>query len=163
MKLSIGKLSKMFAISRTALLYYDKIGLLCPTYRDDKGYRFYEDSDINRLRQIMLFRDAGLPLEQIKNLIVSEESAIVGLLMKRLGELNDEISMIKRYQRFIITILEKTFIAKNMNNLDAEKFETILKIAGIDKSHKQDWHTEFEKHSPEQHQNFLSMLGVHNK
>jgi len=150
----------MFGISRTTLLYYDKIGLLHPTSRTENGYRFYEESAVNRLQQILLFKNAGVPLAQIKNLIIAEESVIIGLLMKQLGELNTEINVIKQRQQYIINILANTCIAKNIKNMDKKNLDIILQNAGIDKNHKIDWHSEFEKHSSEQHHNFLSMLGL---
>ena len=45
-------------ISRTVLLYYDTIGLLKPSGRTGAGYRIYSEADVQRLKQIMIYRDA---------------------------------------------------------------------------------------------------------
>lgn len=118
MRLSVGKVSKMFGISRTTLLYYDKIGLLSPTERSASGYRLYSQSDITRLKQIFILKNAGMPLNQISNLIANEEEVVFGKLMKRLGEFNLEIEKIKNQQNQIINILDKMFISKNIRNED---------------------------------------------
>lgn len=57
---SVGKVSKMFGISRTALLYYDKIRLLSPASRSASGYRLYSQADITRLKQIFILKNAGV-------------------------------------------------------------------------------------------------------
>ena len=53
-------------VSVRALHHYDEIGLLVPSGRSRAGYRLYGDDDLLRLQQIVLFRDLGLPLEEIR-------------------------------------------------------------------------------------------------
>jgi DNA-binding transcriptional MerR regulator len=48
------------------LHYYDEIGLLVPTGRTDAGYRLYTDEDLLRLQQILIGRELGLSLEDIR-------------------------------------------------------------------------------------------------
>jgi len=160
MRLSVGKVSKMFGISRTTLLYYDKIGLLSPTERSASGYRLYSQSDITRLKQIFILKNAGMPLNQISNLIANEEQVVFGKLMKRLGEFNLEIEKLKNQQNQIINILDKMFISKNIRNEDLNTIRKIISYAEIDFDKRELWHAEFEKQSPEQHEYFLAMLGL---
>ena len=51
------------------LHHYDKIGLLVPSARTESGYRLYSEADLLRLQQILLHRELGLPLEQIRQLL----------------------------------------------------------------------------------------------
>ncbi len=51
------------------LHHYDAIGLLAPSGRTDGGYRLYSDDDVLRLQQILLHRELGLSLEQIRRLL----------------------------------------------------------------------------------------------
>ena len=53
-------------VSVRALHHYDDIGLLVPRGRTDAGYRFYDDDDLLRLQQILLGRELGLTLEEIR-------------------------------------------------------------------------------------------------
>ncbi len=48
-----------------ALHHYDEIGLVRPSQRTAAGYRLYGDADVLRLHQVLLFRELGLPLEEI--------------------------------------------------------------------------------------------------
>ena len=60
---TVGALGRRFGLSRSALLYYDQIGLLVPSARSSAGYRLYTEEDAQRLERICLFRNAGLALE----------------------------------------------------------------------------------------------------
>ena len=53
-------------VSVRTLHHYDDIGLLVPRGRTDAGYRFYDDDDLLRLQQILLGRELGLTLEEIR-------------------------------------------------------------------------------------------------
>lgn len=106
--MTIGKLSIVFGFSRSTLLYYDKIGLIRPSARSKSGYRLYNDKDVSRLEQIIVLRNAGVPLHQIGSLLTSEETEVFGKLLKRLGEMNSEIEQIKECQNYIISILSGT-------------------------------------------------------
>ena len=56
----------MARVSVRTLHYYDEIGLLVPTARTDAGYRLYTDEDLLRLQQILIGRELGLSLEDIR-------------------------------------------------------------------------------------------------
>lgn len=59
---TVGYLVKHFALSRSTLLYYNKIGLLIPSGRSAANYRLYTEADVKKMRQITLFKEAGLAL-----------------------------------------------------------------------------------------------------
>lgn len=56
----------MTGISVRALHHYDEIGLLVPRGRTGAGYRLYDDDDLLRLQQIVIGRELGLSLEEIR-------------------------------------------------------------------------------------------------
>ncbi|MEY2934451.1 MAG: hypothetical protein RL033_5200 [Pseudomonadota bacterium] len=53
-------------LSVRTLHHYDELGLLVPSQRSNAGYRLYDDSDLLRLQQILIQRELGLPLEEIR-------------------------------------------------------------------------------------------------
>jgi DNA-binding transcriptional MerR regulator len=65
----VKELAQLAGISVRALHYYDEIGLLCPSARTDAGYRLYGQDDVLRLQQIIINRELGLPLEEIRRLL----------------------------------------------------------------------------------------------
>jgi DNA-binding transcriptional MerR regulator len=97
---SVGKIARMFGISRTTLLYYDNIGLLSPLERSEAGYRLYNGDDLEKLSRIKLFRDAGIPLNEVSRLLGDKEkNSITAALLKQLSELNRELSLLLIYPR----------------------------------------------------------------
>lgn len=70
MEYTVDKLAKIAGISPRTLRYYDQIGLLRPK-RTLSGYRVYSRAEVERLQQILLYREMGLPLEKIKRIISS--------------------------------------------------------------------------------------------
>ena len=62
----INEVSKLTGVSIRMLHHYDKIRLLEPSKRTDSNYRMYNDDDIARLYQILLFKELEFPLQEIK-------------------------------------------------------------------------------------------------
>jgi DNA-binding transcriptional MerR regulator len=63
----VSDVSEMAKVSVRTLHHYDEIGLLVPRGRTDAGYRLYDDDDLLRLQQILLGRELGLSLEEIRH------------------------------------------------------------------------------------------------
>jgi DNA-binding transcriptional MerR regulator len=62
----VADVARLSGVSIRALHHYDAIGLLVPTGRTEAGYRLYNDADLLRLQQILIQRELGFPLEEIK-------------------------------------------------------------------------------------------------
>ena len=60
--MTVKKVSNLTGVSIRTLQYYDKIGLLHPTHRTQAGYRLYDDAALERLQQILLFRELEFSL-----------------------------------------------------------------------------------------------------
>ncbi|HCL01813.1 MAG TPA: MerR family transcriptional regulator [Lachnoclostridium phytofermentans] len=72
MEYTVNKLAKMSGISTRTLHYYDEIGLLSPERISSNGYRIYGQLQVDLLQQILFFRELGLSLEEIKEIIYSK-------------------------------------------------------------------------------------------
>ena len=67
--MTVKEVSKITGVSIRALQYYDTIGLLKPIKYTESGYRLYDDTSLERLQQILLFRELEFPLKEIKEII----------------------------------------------------------------------------------------------
>ena len=67
--MSISEVSSLTGVSQRTLHYYDEIGLLHPSQTTEAGYRFYDDAAIERLQHILLFRELGFPLKDIRRIL----------------------------------------------------------------------------------------------
>lgn len=66
---TVNEVSKLTGVSIRTLQYYDSIGLLKPTEYTEAGYRLYDEEALERLQQILLFRELEFPLKEIKDII----------------------------------------------------------------------------------------------
>lgn len=67
--MTVNEVSKLTGVSIRTLQYYDTIGLLTPDEYTESGYRLYDDTALERLQQIMLFKELEFPLKEIKDII----------------------------------------------------------------------------------------------
>src|SRR5262245_39350808 len=74
MGFTVGELSRLTGVTVRALHHYDEIGLIRPSQRTAAGYRLYDDADVLRLHQVLLFRELGLPLDEIAAAIDQADS-----------------------------------------------------------------------------------------
>ena len=73
---TVKEIAELTGVSTRTLRYYDEIGLLSPTCKSEAGYRLYDDKALERLQQILFFREFEIPLKEIKSIlgtVVSEE------------------------------------------------------------------------------------------
>ncbi len=66
---TVGEVAEMTHVSVRALHHYDEIGLLRPSRRTPAGYRLYATDDLQRLQQILLYKELGLPLDAIRRML----------------------------------------------------------------------------------------------
>ena len=157
---TIGQLVKRFELSRSTWLYYDKIGLLHPSARSAANYRLYTNSDLQRMTQISLYKEAGLSLEVIAQILDEQGNQPTAILEQRLNQLNTEISQLRQQQQLIVKLLGKESLLRTSRVMDKAQWVAILKASGMDEQAMKQWHIEFEKGLPEAHQDFLESLGI---
>lgn len=67
--MTVKEVSSLSGVSARTLHYYDEIGLLPPAAVTDAGYRMYDEASLNRLQQILLFRELQFPLKEIRRIL----------------------------------------------------------------------------------------------
>ncbi len=158
--LTISRLAKKFKLSRSTLIYYDKIGLLRPLSRSESNYRIYTQADTKTLELICIYRNTGMSLKEIKKIMHAKSKGIVVQLESRLIELNAEIQSLRKQQQHILSLLKATGLKKKTRVMDKAGWVEILQSSGMDEHAMLKWHREFEKISPESHQDFLESLNI---
>lgn len=74
MKLSIGEFAELTGVSIRTLHYYDEIGLLKPSSIDtNSGYRYYNEDSLDRMQEILFYRELDFPLKSISSILLSPE------------------------------------------------------------------------------------------
>ena len=156
----ISQLARMFRLSRSTLLYYDRIGLLRPSGRTGANYRVYSEANRQRLQQICRYRRTGMSLETIAAVLAAPRQKTVKALERRLDALNSEIQGLRAQQQTIVELLKDRSLLAGTRVLDKQRWVAVLRAAGLDDAAMGQWHVAFERMSPEAHQDFLESLGI---
>lgn len=158
---TIGQVSAHSHLSRSTLLYYDRIGLLSPSQRSQAGYRLYDQADLARLERIRTYRAAGLPLDRIQELLDADDpDQVTQALEAQLTALNWEIQSFREQQRVVIELLGQRRVLSQGRVIDIAGWTALLREIGLDEAAMLDWHRAFEQKMPEAHQDFLESLGL---
>jgi len=157
---TIGQVAKKYSLSRSTLIYYDSIGLLTPSGRSASNYRLYSAADLQKMDKISLFRQAGLSLNAITLLLNRKGDGLNSTLEHRLSAINNEIQGLRNQQQVILKILQSKAPVKDSRVMSKKIWVSILQAAGLDEAGMNKWHIEFERTSPEAHQDFLESIGI---
>jgi len=121
MEYTVQRLAKIAGISSRTIRYYDEVGLLKPARISSSGYRIYGRKEVDRLQQILFYRELGFPIEKIKDIVDSPDFDEITALINHREQL---ISKRKQLDQLIQNV-EKTILHKERGiyMTDKEKFE----------------------------------------
>lgn len=125
MEYTVSQLAKMSGVSTRTLRYYDEIGLLSPVRIEHNKYRIYGKKEVDLLQQILFYRELGVSLERIDQIIKAPDFDKEMALEEHLSALlqrKDQIeSLIDNVTKTIRTLKGETIMT------DKEKFEGFKK------------------------------------
>lgn len=121
MEYTVQKLGKMAGISTRTLRYYDEIGMLKPARINSSGYRIYGEKEVNLLQQIMFYKELGIKLETINQIVTSPTFDEAKALADHRSQLLDKRAQLD----LLIANVEKTISSKGgeIEMTNNEKFE----------------------------------------
>jgi DNA-binding transcriptional MerR regulator len=160
MGLTVTRLARVCSLSRSTVLYYESIGLLKRPRRSFGNYRVYQEADLERLRQICIYRDAGLKLTDIRSILDAPRSDAAAVLRRRFVELGQGIERLREHQRAIARLLQTATQLRRVPMVTKEKWVQVMRAAGFGDAEMHRWHAEFEKSAPAEHQEFLEFLHI---
>ena len=163
MNLTIGKLARKYGLSRSTLLYYDRIGLLSPCSHQKGEYRVYGEEEQERLKLICLYRKSGISLKEIKHILDNKETSVSACLIARFKQLDRDIMELKEQQTVIANMLQNTSLLSSSKPMTKVLWTSILKSSGLSEKMMRNWHIQFEKAAPDEHLAFLQFLQISHK
>jgi Cu(I)-responsive transcriptional regulator len=111
--MKIGQVATASGVSQRMIRHYEKIGLMPPAARRDSGYRDYDEKDLHTLRFIGRARDAGFPIEEIRQLLAlwndRERSSgdVKSLALARAAELKRKARQLDAMRRSLEHLAER--------------------------------------------------------
>ncbi len=121
MRYTVNELARMSGLTPRTLRYYDAIGLLRPARDSSNDYRQYAASEVERLQHILLYREMGLPLEDIRQILDSPGFDQAGALRQHLERLQAQRRRVEELIRTVSRTLDALEGGSTMEN--KEKFE----------------------------------------
>lgn len=125
MEYTINKLSQIAHISTRTLRYYHEIGLLMPARVNSSGYRIYGEKEVDTLQQILFFKELGLDLETIKQIVMAPDFDRQTALSQHLDALLKRREHIDRLIRNVTQTMGA--MKGEITMTDVEKFEAFKK------------------------------------
>jgi len=121
MEYTVQKLAQLAGISTRTLRYYDEIGILKPARISSSGYRIYGQAEVDRLQQILFYRELGVSLEGNKGILTSPSFDAAKALREHLEKLLDKREQLD----ILISNVNKSiaFTEGRITMTDKEKFE----------------------------------------
>lgn len=130
---TVNEVSKLTGVSIRTLQYYDKIGLLHPAKYTESGYRLYDDMALERLQQILLFRELEFPLKEIMEILNSPD-------FDRNRALEQQIKMLEMKKEHLenLILFARGIQGTGVKTMDFTVFDT-KKLDEYEKQTKEAW------------------------
>ena len=129
---TVKEVSQLTGISIRTLRYYDEIGLLKPARISENQYRLYDDKALEKLQEIMFFKEMDIPLETIKKLLENPEldrKEILlfqkALLERKRNRLNGIIELIEDVREGVNTMSFEAFSEDDIERIVEHTIENI--------------------------------------
>lgn len=107
---SVGEVCRLTGTTRKTLFYYDRIGLLTPSRRDGvQNFKEYDSDKVRRLRKIIQYREAGLKITEIREILDNQEADTIQILQDALQRMkNEQSDMEEKIRRLQMLIKAET-------------------------------------------------------
>jgi DNA-binding transcriptional MerR regulator len=146
-------------VSRTTLLYYERLGLLPSAGRSAAGYRLYGEASLRQLEAIRGYRATGMALGQVARLLKGGDRD--ALVRRRIDAIGREMAALQEQQAVLLRLLGRRRRAPAPDGaVGKEAWTAMLRAAGLDDAAMRRWHALFERQSPKAHGAFLASLGI---
>ena len=131
--MTVKEVSDLTGVSIRTLHYYDQLGLLPAAGHTDSGYRLYDDAALERLQQILLFRELEFPLKDIQRILTNSAFD----RRKALAQQIELLTLKKQHLESLISLAQKT-LTTGGTYMDFTAFDT-QKIQEYTRQAKQQW------------------------
>lgn len=117
MKFTVGELAKLHGMSKQTLIYYDNIDLFKPKIVDkNNGYRYYTSDQLEVLDSILVLRELGIPIKEIKDFLTKRDDNKALILLKE--QKSKLQSQLKNIKKSILRLENKIEAIESLNEYD---------------------------------------------
>jgi len=133
---TIRQVSLDYGISRRMLTYYEEVGLMKSSRKDDYAYRVYDEDAIKRLQQIIILRKLHIPIKQIKDILNNQDAVMVIEIFKQnIKEFDEKITAMSAVksilQHFIEELQKKVDVNLKFDLLNDQNMADLMNLFSI--------------------------------
>jgi DNA-binding transcriptional MerR regulator len=110
MSWTVGELARLAGVTVRTLHHYDRIGLVRPGDRTSVGYRSYDERDLDRLQQVLVYRELGFALDEVATLLDDPDADPAAHLRRQHRLLRDRLEQTQA----MVAAVEKEMEARQM-------------------------------------------------
>ncbi|HEY8529221.1 MAG TPA: MerR family transcriptional regulator [Paenibacillaceae bacterium] len=121
---TIGQFARKTGVTTRTLRFYDKKGLLKPSYLSESGRRFYTDKDLLTLQNILVFKYLGYSLDEIRTMLRSDAGQDFRASLKRQHQ--EMLQEKKRIEKVLETLETALALAEQRDSIDPEIFLSVI-------------------------------------
>jgi DNA-binding transcriptional MerR regulator len=112
----IGEFAKRAGVTPRTVRYYESLGLLGPSEREGAGFRYYTDVELAILQKINIYKELGLSLEEIADVLplyaedptgVQGKRKLIEILKNHLQEADDKIDSLNQFRSELQTNINR--------------------------------------------------------
>ncbi len=104
--LTVGAVAALAGVTVRALHHWDSIGLVQPSERTDAGYRRYTAADLARIRRVLVYRELGVPLTDIAELLDAPSAEAMASLRRQRAQLRERVAQLHRMGDALDRVIE---------------------------------------------------------
>lgn len=132
---SSGQFAKMAQVSLRTIRYYDKQNILKPSFVNENGARFYTDTDLAKLQQILLLKYLGFSLDDIREMTIGDGNLhmLKSSLSLQKKLIQDRIEQMQLVEKAINSTISEI---NSGNELDWSQMLDLIHLTNMEKSLK---------------------------
>ena len=157
--LTIAHAARAVGLSRTTLMYYERLGLIRPLRRTGSRYRTFRPDDLQALFLIARWRTIGLPLATIRRLLAKPQET-AGALQDHLRALEKSVDALHMQRALTREMLGGRAPATGQTPVTKAAWTDMFRSIGMDDEQMRQWHAQFERRNSAGHGEFLRSLGI---
>ncbi|MCL2284735.1 MAG: MerR family transcriptional regulator [Firmicutes bacterium] len=154
----MSKISSQYGVSVRALTYYEELGLLTSTRGDGYAYRMYDETAINRLKQILVLRKLNISIKVIQQIFnIAGSKVVLEAHGKKIDAIDEKVSLLHEHKEVVTDFIRQVEQADFSNESDVKLLYTKAKkienrLANMD----YDWNTANENQLSEVTENLAA-------
>ncbi|MBD5478128.1 MAG: MerR family transcriptional regulator [Lachnospiraceae bacterium] len=137
--MTISEVSAKFQISTRMLRYYEKMGMIESSRKEDYAYRIYDENAVRRVQQIIILRKLQIPLKKIKSMMNSNRVNALHILQEQIQDMDENVksvsTMKSALEKLLWLLQENTETGNYMELVQTPAVADLAELLPLEKHH----------------------------